>query len=153
MNRRILDANASLSLDYQPMKWLLAEARRITPSLAFSATDAAQARAWRKKAVAALAKSLGRMPQLVPLTPRLLAREKAGGYTIEAWETVTAPGLACPFFVLIPKGVTRNSPAILCAHGHGVGSTPFSAATAPASASRNSTTKSSSPSRPSRPAS
>jgi hypothetical protein len=125
VTKRILAADFSASVDYEPLNMLLAEARQMKPSLAFSARTSAAARAWRKVAADAFTKALGRTPKRVLSKPRLLARVKRRGYTIEAYEVATAPRMKCPFFLLIPDSISKGAPAILCSHGHGDGVNPL----------------------------
>ena len=125
MRNEILRADRAARPEYEPMSMLLAEAKATRPGLAFKARTPARARAWRRLAVAAFRRALGRMPEAAPLRPRLLGKKKARGYAIEAWEVETTRGLTCPYFILVPDGVKSGAAAILCAHGHGAGVNPL----------------------------
>lgn len=62
----------------------------------------------------------GPFPDPCPLSPRVLARWQADGYTLEYVAYESEPGDVVPAYVLIPDGVDAGhpAPAILCLHQH-----------------------------------
>ena len=98
-----------------------------TPPLHFTGKSKAEWQKWRKAFRRNLVRDLGPKPEIVPLEIEVLERTQLDGYTRE--KIIFNPD-ACssiPAYVLIPDGASRDDPrpAILCAHGHGLGKDPL----------------------------
>ena len=94
----------------------------ITPSLAFSATTADEARAWQRVARARLIERLGGFPaERVPLRAEVIERRDMGSYVREQVVFQTREHLSAIGYFLVPKGATGRLPAIVALPGHGRG--------------------------------
>src|SRR6185295_9440423 len=96
---------------------------------AFVAKTQAAARAWQKRARAALAKTLGFLDQRhVSLAPRIVERVDRGDHLRQKVILRTSQSSLMPVYVLIPKphgGAERSAaprlPCVLALAGHGYG--------------------------------
>lgn len=52
--------------------------------------------------------------------PKRVAVRQKDGYTLEKWEFYPLPGCVSTFEVLVPDGVERSTPAVLCIPGSGM---------------------------------
>lgn len=97
----------------------------------FQGNGQAEFEAWQPQARAVLAQTL-RMPDLAdeseltrePLDPSLQAWtgcKPDAAFRIERVSYQSFPGVRVPAFLLIPNGLTRPAPAVLCPPGHGRG--------------------------------
>lgn len=79
-----------------------------------------QLRAWQRGVGRAMA-SLMRFPapDRSQPAPVCVARQPREGYTLERWELYPQEGIAVPFLVLRPDGLTGPVPAVLCIPGSG----------------------------------
>ncbi len=111
--RGVFSVNEYLDRKYAALK----------PSLAFSATNEEEWRAWRSALEAKLIELMEEWPEPCELTPLVAERVEEEHYFREKVVFQSEPGVDVPAYVLIPKdlklGETR--PALLCAHGHGNG--------------------------------
>ncbi len=96
---------------------------KTTPPLHFKGATQGEWRQWRRTFRRNLAKELGSKPESVPLEVETLEKIKFDGYTREKIVFNPDPFSSIPVYVLIPDGATEEkpAPAVLCAHGHGVG--------------------------------
>ncbi len=94
-----------------------------TPPLHFSGKTKSDWREWRRKFRAKMKQSLGPSPDLVPLDVEILESVKMDGYTREKIIFNPDAFSSVPAYVLIPDSASADNPrpAMLCAHGHGVG--------------------------------
>jgi dienelactone hydrolase len=101
----------------------VAELLKQRPPLHFSGKSKQDWRQWRKAFRRRLAQNLGPRPEPVPLDVEVLERTELPGYTRE--KIIFNPDVfsSVPAYVLIPEESSTDSPrpAVLCAHGHGVG--------------------------------
>jgi dienelactone hydrolase len=98
-----------------------------TPSLHFSGKTKAEWQEWRKAFRRNLVRNLGPKPEAVPLEVEVLEQTKMDGYTREKVIFNPDPFSSIPAYVLIPDEASRDNPrpAVLCAHGHGMGKDPL----------------------------
>lgn len=117
----------------EPLVYLKQHELELRPRYTFDATTSTQWRAWQTACRAAVVDAIG-LPQMtdglgcawndranLPLRVTAGPVDACDGYTRHALTIETAPGLYVPAFLLVPTGVTTPRPAILCAHGHGLG--------------------------------
>ena len=103
-------------------EFCLAEYDAITPALSFSATDASSATRWQQRARRALVDRLGGFPPTrAPLNAEVLETADFGSYTREKIVFDTRHNLSAFGYLLLPKGVARPLPGIVCFSGHGRG--------------------------------
>jgi|APSaa5957512622_1039677.scaffolds.fasta_scaffold73170_1 dienelactone hydrolase len=76
---------------------------------------------WRAKFRRRLVQNLGPRPEAVPLKIELLEEVEFPGYVRKKIVFDPDPFSSIPAYVLIPTAVSTPRPAVLCAHGHGVG--------------------------------
>lgn len=93
------------------------------PPLHFNGTTRTEWQAWRRKFRRNLVSDLGRKPEAVPLEVETLERIQLDGYTREKIIFNPDAFSSIPAYVLIPDSASGENPApaVLCAHGHGVG--------------------------------
>ena len=105
---------------YVATRGVVQEMLRKTPPLSFNPSFTAdQFKEWKGMVKKELRKVLA-FPDLPPApAPKLLWREKRDGYSLEKWEHYPMSGVAVPFLVLVPDGVSESSPApaVLCLPG------------------------------------
>ena len=96
---------------------------KATPPHHFSGTNDQHWKEWRRRFRDNLVKDLGPAPEPVPLEVETLERIQLDGYTREKIIFNPDPFSSIPAYVLIPDGASASNPApaVLCAHGHGVG--------------------------------
>lgn len=96
---------------------------RETPPLHFSGTSKTEWKDWRRRFRNNLVKDLGPSPEALPLEVETLEQIQLDGYTREKIIFNPDPFSSIPAYVLIPDEATaaNPAPAVLCAHGHGVG--------------------------------
>ncbi len=96
---------------------------KTTPPLHFKGKTEAEWRGWRRKFRQALVKRLGSKPESVPLDVETLEKTGFDGYTRKKIIFNPDAFSSIPAYVLIPDSASeeRPAPAVLCAHGHGVG--------------------------------
>ena len=96
---------------------------KTTPPLHFNGTTQPEWQEWRRKFRRNLVKHLGPKPEAVPLEVETLERTQLDGYTREKIIFNPDAFSSIPAYVLIPDGASaaNPAPAVLCAHGHGVG--------------------------------
>jgi len=105
---------------------MLARLRAEPPALAFRAKTRPEWQTWRRAFRRAIVKSLGRMPERVPLRAETLERTDCGDYWREKVVFDSERFMSVPAWVTVPKGLRRGErrPGILVAHGHGEGKDP-----------------------------
>lgn len=93
------------------------------PPLQFNGAAKADWQAWRRTFRRTLVKNLGPAPEAVPLEVETVETVEQDGYTRKKVIFNPDPFSSIPAYVLIPEGATAETPApaVLCAHGHGVG--------------------------------
>lgn len=99
------------------------ELLKTTPTLQFDGMNKTAWEKWRRRFRQALVRNLGPAPEALPLEVETLERTVLDGYTREKIIFNPDPFSSIPAYVLIPEGanVENPVPAVLCAHGHGVG--------------------------------
>jgi len=95
-----------------------ASLKALRPALCFDPEiPAEQFPHWRERVRDRLAELL-RFPEVPPQPePRMLWGEPRAGYELQKWECFPEPRSVVPFLVLIPEGVPRPAPAVLCFPG------------------------------------
>ena len=80
-------------------------------------------RLWRRKFRRALASELGPLPEPVDLRPEVLAEDDLGDVVRRKVVFDADPWSSVPAYLVLPKDLPSDGrrPAVLCAHGHGVG--------------------------------
>jgi dienelactone hydrolase len=98
-----------------------------TPPLHFNGRTKAEWQEWRKAFRRNLIRNLGPKPEAVPLEVEVLEQTQMDGYTREKVIFNPDPFSSIPAYLLIPDGASRDNPrpAVLCAHGHGMGKDPL----------------------------
>ena len=101
----------------------VAELLKQTPPLHFSGKSKQDWQEWRRTFRRNLMRNLGPRPEPVPLEVEVLERTSMPGYTREKIIFNSDAFSSVPAYVLIPDGASADDPrpAVLCAHGHGVG--------------------------------
>jgi dienelactone hydrolase len=98
---------------------LYAEAPR---RLRFQARSRSQAEAWQKQLRAKLAELVGGFPAArTPLRPVTLETRTFPGYRREKLVFDARPGVSVLAYLLLPDGITRPAPTMICIPGHGRG--------------------------------
>ena len=91
-------------------------------SLAFEASTASEAESWQDTLRARLVDLLGGFPaDPCELSPRVVATDEYRSYTRETVLFNSRSNMSVFAYFLVPKGLERPLPAILCLHGHGRG--------------------------------
>lgn len=114
----------------EPLRYLSGFGQQVRPKYAFTATARQEWQRWRDGFRTELAQAIGL--NTIALTGQPFANkgqlsvtegpvDRCSGYTRHAFTIQTAPGLYVPAFLLVPEGLDRPGPAILCSHGHGAG--------------------------------
>jgi dienelactone hydrolase len=113
--------STSTTYQYDPLPLLDAAAARAR-RLPFAAKTAAEARAWQKRARAALVNCLGFIdtPKVAP-RPRTIEKVDRGSYVRHKIIIRTSPRSELPLYLLVPKRLRGRRPAVLALHGHGYG--------------------------------
>src|SRR5437867_1109801 len=111
----------SPSYQYDPIPMLDAAAAK-AKRFAFDAKTASEARAWQKRARAALMKCLGFLdtPKVAP-RPRTIEKVDRGKYVRHKIVIRTSARSELPLYLLIPRRIRDKRPAVLALHGHGYG--------------------------------
>ena len=91
------------------------------PSLAFSATNREEWRAWRQELRHKLYDLLAPWPQPVPLAPEIVQVSDEGDHWREEIVLSSHTNMEIPCFLLRPKEEGPPCPTILALHGHGNG--------------------------------
>ncbi len=113
---------ARVKRTYAPMQFVYDLYDRTPRPLAFSATDVAEWRAWRRKLRAKFAQCLGGLDdERCDLQAEVLKRERMDGYTREKVVYQSRADVSVPAWVLIPDGLTGPAATMICLHGHGRG--------------------------------
>lgn len=72
----------------------------------------------RERILRAVQDMLGPMPtEIVPLDPQVISEQDCGSYVRRKVSIAVQPGDRMPAYLLIPKGLTRRVPAIVCFYG------------------------------------
>lgn len=104
------------------------EARLKTPpAMPCTATNPDGFKAWQRAFRRRIIRALGPFPESVPLNPQVIERTDCGTYIREKVIFSSEPTMDVVAWVLIPKKMRKRErrPAILCAHGHGLGKNPL----------------------------
>ena len=93
------------------------------PPLHFDGTSKSDWEEWRERFRDNLITDLGPSPEALPLEVETLEQTQFDGYTREKIIFNPDPFSSIPAYILIPDEATSENPApaVLCAHGHGVG--------------------------------
>ena len=97
---------------------------KTTPPLHFNGNPTqTEFREWRRKFRRNIARYLGPKPEPVPLAVEILEQGQQDGYTREKIIFNPDAFSSIPAYILIPDSASPENPApaVLCAHGHGVG--------------------------------
>ena len=94
-----------------------------TPQHYFNGTTKTDWQEWRKQFRRHIRRHLGPIPDPVPLEVETLEQIQEDGYTREKIIFNPDAFSSIPAYVLIPDSASKDNPApaVLCAHGHGVG--------------------------------
>lgn len=94
-----------------------------TPPIHFNGTTETEFREWQRKFRRNIRRYLGPRPEPIPLEVETLERVQQDGYTREKLIFNPDAFSSIPAYVLVPDDVSAEepAPAVLCAHGHGVG--------------------------------
>jgi dienelactone hydrolase len=114
-------AGRSPTYQYDPIP-LLDAAAAGAARFPFVAKNVAEARAWQKRARAALIDCLGFLdtPKVNP-RPRTIQRVDRGSYVRHKIVLRTSERSDLPLYLLVPKNIRGKRPAVLALHGHGYG--------------------------------
>src|SRR5438876_1265652 len=74
---------------------------------------------WKAELLAAVITSLGRMPEKVPLNPRIVETKNEDGLVKQRVMLDVEDGLAVPALIYRPESAKGKLAAIVCCHGHG----------------------------------
>jgi dienelactone hydrolase len=109
------------------MKDWVAERLKIAPRNSCNATNPTEFRRWRTSFRRSIMSALGPFPESVPLKPQILEKTDCGTYVREKVVFQSEPSMAVVAWVLTPKEVKKGKrlPALICAHGHGMGKNPL----------------------------
>lgn len=110
-------------LQYDPIPLLDAENDRTPKQFAFTARTSAEAKAWQRKARAALADCLGFVDEeQVAAKPREIEKPvDRGSYRRHKIVIRTTLQSELPLYLLVPKKIKEPRPCVLALHGHGYG--------------------------------
>jgi dienelactone hydrolase len=113
---------------YLTAKSGIAELLKRPPSIHFGGKAPDDWRSWRTNFRQALVDQLGPNPDAAALDVEVLERVEFPGYAREKIIFNPDNFSSVPAFVLIPESASsaRPAPAVLCAHGHGLGKDPVS---------------------------
>ncbi len=94
-----------------------------TPPIHFNGTTETEFREWQRKFKRNIRRYLGPKPEPIPLEVETLEQVQQDGYTREKIIFNPDAFSSIPAYVLIPDDASAEepAPAVLCAHGHGVG--------------------------------
>lgn len=94
-----------------------------TPPLHFSGKSKDDWQKWHRMFRSKILQNLGRRPDHVPMDVEVLERVQMPGYVREKIIFNPDAFSSVPAYVLIPDGASSSNkrPAVLCAHGHGIG--------------------------------
>ncbi len=93
--------------------------KSIRPSLACRAKNKREFLGWQKALKAKVRELLGPLPKPAPLKPDLQGREETAKFIREKWIIQTEKDCFMPLYLLVPRGLTGKTAAVLCCHGHG----------------------------------
>src|SRR4051812_46665751 len=112
---------SSQAYQFDPIPMLDAAASRAA-KLPFVAKTAKDARAWQKRTRAAVGDCLGFLdtPKVDP-QPREIEKVDRGSYVRHKIILRTSENSELPLYLLVPKKIESNRPAVLALHGHGYG--------------------------------
>ena len=96
---------------------------KATPPLHFNGTTKREWEEWRTRFRRNLVNDLGPTPEHLPLEVKVLEHTQLDGYTREKIIFNPDPFSSIPAYILVPDSADAKNPApaILCAHGHGIG--------------------------------
>ncbi|MDQ1329619.1 MAG: hypothetical protein QG641_2911 [Candidatus Poribacteria bacterium] len=111
----------------------VAELLKQTPPLHFSGKTKEDWKKWRRDFRRKIVQNLGPRPDPVPLEVEMLERVQMPGYVREKIIFNPDAFSSVPAYVLIPDGASAKDPrpAVLCAHGHGIGKDVLAGITEP----------------------
>jgi len=115
--------------DFSMERYLATRCATMRPLYEFTATDPAEAKDWRIKAVAKLRDLLGEMPDSCQLDAETVESVDMGSYIREKVIFDADSHSSVPGYLLIPKGLEGPAPTLLCPHGHGPGKDPVAGVT------------------------
>ena len=92
--------------------------QRTKPSLSFKAKTKEEFLSWQRALKGKIKELLREWPKPADLKPDLYSREEKEKYTREKWIIQSEKDCYVPLYLLIPKGIKKKAPAILCCHGH-----------------------------------
>ncbi|HRJ41179.1 MAG: hypothetical protein KJZ86_24635 [Caldilineaceae bacterium] len=106
----------------QPAHGLWQQYNPADAPFAFRARSRPEAEVWQTEARAALAATLGFQESLpLPLNPQVIERVDRGDFIREKILLHTAPDVAMPVYLLLPKGGDQPRATVLAFAGHGYG--------------------------------
>ena len=89
------------------------------PRLAFDGQTFDDWQAWRKRLLPEMRELLGPFPdEAAPLNPQVVSTQTFDTYTHHKVVYSSRVDVPIPAHLLIPKGITEKTPAVLCIHGH-----------------------------------
>ena len=88
------------------------------PKLAWNATTIKEHKAWHTAFRTRMVKVLGRMPDRVPLKVKWTEKRRFDKFTRYKLYVQTEKTYWCPVYYLVPHKLRKQTPAIVCLHGH-----------------------------------
>lgn len=107
------------SKNLSPQQMFIAMADEHQPECKFSSEQ--NFADWKPHTLPQVLKTLGDLPERVPLNPELLAEWEHKGLKKQKWVIDVAKHISATFLINYPADMAKNEqyPALLCSHGHG----------------------------------
>ncbi|HEX2951827.1 MAG TPA: alpha/beta hydrolase family protein, partial [Armatimonadota bacterium] len=89
------------------------------PALSFLSDQFTDIYEWRESTQEYLQSLLLFLPEAIDLNPELVDHTEYDSYIQQKWYITSSPGERIPVILLLPRGITGRTPAILALHDHG----------------------------------